>query len=259
MKYYLGIDNGSSSVKAALYDESGRECGMAKRDVPARMPHPGYYERDMEMIWKANCEVIREVLESSGISSEEVAAASCCGHGKGLYLWGEQGAVYPGLLSSDTRALQYVEEWKKNGIEDTFFLKTQQHMMACHPAALLCWFRDHKPEVLSGLRYVFTCKDYIRFRLTGSPGCEITEGCGMGFMNAETLQYDDEILKMLGLEKYRHCLPPVYKPTDICGYISEQAASETSLREGTPVAAGLFDIGASAIAVDAVDLSLIHI
>lgn len=251
--YYLGIDNGSSSVKAALYNDAGELCSLAKREIQTDNPAPGYFERDMDTLWKANCDAVSEVLEKSGIRPEQIAAVTGCGHGKGLYLWGKNGSLYPGILSSDTRALPYVQKWKKDGTETIVFQRTGQHILPCHPAALLCWFRDHRPEILSQLRHVFTCKDYIRYRLTGQACCEITECCGMGYMNMNTLQYDEELLRVFGLEKYRACLPPIFRPADLCGTVSREAAGATGLLEGTPVAAGLFDIGASSIATDAIE------
>lgn len=253
MKYYLGIDNGSSSVKVALYDEHGLEVCVCRQEIETEIPMPGRCERDMEKLWQINCTVIHELLSKSGIDACQIRALACCGHGKGLYLWGDGKPVYPGILSSDNRAEKYVEKWKQTGVDQVLFERTWQQMMACHPAALMCWFRDNMPQIVSKIRYVFTCKDYIRYRLTGEAYGDLTESSGLGVVNAKELQYDEEIFSLLHLEAFRKCMPPIASPTQICGTVTSEAARLTGLAEGTPVAAGLFDIGAAAIATDAVE------
>ncbi|MDY3250141.1 MAG: FGGY-family carbohydrate kinase [Candidatus Choladocola sp.] len=252
MKYYLGLDNGSSSVKAALYDECGKELFVSKCETETVVPKPGWCERDMETLWEANCRVIRELIRSTGISPEQIAAVSGCGHGKGLYLWGDGKPVYPGILSSDRRALPYVEMWKMDGRADFIFDRTLQKVQPCHPVALLAWIRDNEPELISDVKYIFTCKDYIRYRLTGKAYGDVTECCGWGVMDSRTLQYDEELISSLNLSMFRNSLPEIAKPGQFCGSVTEEAAARTGLAAGTPVAAGMFDIGACAIAANAV-------
>ena len=59
MKYYLGLDNGGTATKAAVFDENGREVAVAGMDTAMLVPKPGFTERDMEEMWEANCQVIR--------------------------------------------------------------------------------------------------------------------------------------------------------------------------------------------------------
>ena len=88
MRYVLGLDNGGTMTKAALFEETGREVAVASRETPLSTPHTGWNERDMEELWQANAACIREILTTSGVASEQIAGVGCTGHGKGLYLWG---------------------------------------------------------------------------------------------------------------------------------------------------------------------------
>lgn len=83
-QYAIGLDNGGTMTKAALFDLSGTELCVAARKTPVCSPQPGYSERDMESLWQANCACIREILERSAISPEDVLGIAVCGHGKGL-------------------------------------------------------------------------------------------------------------------------------------------------------------------------------
>ena len=166
--YFLGIDNGGTVTKAAVVDAEGREIALASRKLPVIMPQPGFTERDMDELWQANCEVIREVLALAGIGAGEIRGIACTGHGKGLYLWGRDGKpAHNGIISTDSRAWSYPERWEKDGTAARVFEKTFQRILACQPVSLLAWFKDNKPEVLDNTQWIFEVKDYIRFRLTG--------------------------------------------------------------------------------------------
>jgi len=113
-KYVLGIDNGGTVIKAALFDLDGKEIAVASRQTATLNPRPGYTERDMDELWEQNCACIRQVLADSGINPKAVAAAAVCGHGKGLYPWGKNGKpAYNGIISTDNRAWKYPDKWMR--------------------------------------------------------------------------------------------------------------------------------------------------
>ena len=85
MHYFIGLDNGGTTTKAALYDVNGRELAVCRSNTAVMTPAPGFAERDMEEMWQANCAVIRGVLEMAGADASDVAGVAVCGHGKGLY------------------------------------------------------------------------------------------------------------------------------------------------------------------------------
>ncbi len=249
MRYYIGLDNGGTATKAALFDSKGREIGVCGMSTASITPRPDFVERDMEEMWDANCSVVRGVLEKTGVSPEEVAGIGICGHGKGLYLWGkdDRPARY-GIISTDNRAYRYMNQWREDGTEEKVFALSCQHIMACQPVCLLAWVRDNEPEVFDNIKYVFECKDYVRFRLTGEARAEMTDYSGGNLLNLHTRSYDPELLKLFGLEKIMDALPPLCHAADVCGYVTEEAAAKCGLKAGTPVIGGMFDINACAIA-----------
>lgn len=252
MKYFLGIDNGGTMTKAALYTADGAEIGIASLATAMMTPRPGFTERDMDEMWAANCSVIRDVLAKTGIDPADIAGLAVCGHGKGLYLWGKDNQpVRPGIISTDNRAWEYPLAWQQDGTATQVFARSYQHILACQPVSLLAWLRDHEPDCMDRIQYVFECKDYVRFRLTGEAWAEITDYSGANLVNLQTRQYDRELLALFGLDFVWDKLPPLCRSTDLCGTITPEAAALTGLRTGTPVAGGMFDIDACAIAVDA--------
>lgn len=249
MNYYLGLDNGGTTTKAALFDAKGKEIAQYSISTTAITEKPGFVERDMEQMWEDNCLVVREVLKNSRIKPEEVKGIGICGHGKGMYLWSKADCpTRNGIISTDNRAYSYVTKWRADGTEERAFQYSYQHVMASQPVALLAWLKDNEPESYRNIQWVFECKDYIRFRLTGQAGAEITDYSGTGMMNLSAKTFDRRLFELFGIPEIMDALPPICSSTQIAGYVTRQAADRTGLIEGTPVIGGMFDINACAIA-----------
>ena len=251
---FLGIDNGGTLTKAVLFDSRGTEIAGASRKVPVIAPQPGFTERDMGLLWQANCDVIRETIARSGVSPDDIRGVACTGHGKGLYLWGRDGTpAYHGIVSTDSRAWEYPQRWERDGTAEKVFEKTFQKILACQPVSLLRWLKDNRPGVLDQVQWIFEVKDYIRFRLTGEAIAEVTDYSGSSLMNIRDVCFDQALLNDFGLGDLFDRLPPLKYSTDRCGTVSSETAAATGLRAGTPVAGGMFDIDACAVAMDVTD------
>lgn len=251
MKYYLGIDNGGTTTKAALYTPDGKEVGMASVETKMIVPTPGFVERDMDEMKEANYQVIQKVISKTKIDSKDIAGIAICGHGKGLYLWGKDNKpIRNGIISTDNRAWAYPENWKADGTAEQVYQKTYQDILACQPVSLLAWLRDHEPSSMDKIKWIFECKDYVRFCLTGEAYAEMTDYSGANLLNLKTKTYDMELLELFDLEMLYEALPPLKQSTDMCGYITKEVAEITGLAVGTPVFGGMFDINACALAVD---------
>ena len=252
--YFMGIDNGGTGTKAVVFDGAGTARGSASRKVPMILPEPGFTERDMDVLWKASCDAVRDAITAAGVSPREIQGVACTGHGKGLYLWGRNGKpAYNGIVSTDTRAWAYPRKWKEDGTASRTFPRTCQSILACQPVSLLAWLKDHRPGVVESTRWVFEVKDYIRFRLTGEAHAEATDYSGSGLMNVRDARFDRALLEEFGLGEIHDRIPPLVYSTEACGVVTPEAAAACGLEAGTPVAAGMFDIDACAAAADVTD------
>ncbi len=249
--YVLGLDNGGTVTKAALFDLRGNEIAVVSRQTPVLTPRPGYAERDMDDLWQSNCECISEVLQKSNVDRADIVGLAVTGHGKGLYAWGKDNRpAYKGIVSTDNRAWQYPEKWKNEGTADRLYPRLCQKLIPSQQAALLAWLKDNLPEVYKNIRYAFPVKDYIRFRLTGEAHLEATDISGSGLMNVRDARFDRDLLEALGIGEAFDMLAPLCYSADLCGRVTKEAAQRTGLLEGTPVAGGMFDIDACAIAMN---------
>lgn len=254
MRYYLGLDNGGTVSKAALYDADGIEICVAISKTKMITPQEGFIERNMDELWDVDCRIIRKVIVKSGIQAEDIKGVALCGHGKGLYLWGKDNcAVRNGIVSTDSRALGQVLSFKEAGLENEIFQLSGQHLIPCQPGMILRWMKENEPESLENARWIFTCKDYVRFRLTGEAYVERTESNGLLMVNIHTGEYDERLFEIMGLQDMREKMPPIVEGTKICGYITKEASESCGLVEGTPVAGGLADIFSCGVAANQID------
>lgn len=253
-KYLLGIDNGSTAIKAGIYDLLGNEISVAGAKCEMVSPKPGYYERDMEDIWRGNAEAVSKAIQNAGIDPKEIAAVSITGHGNGLYLVDAAGQpVQNAIAGMDGRGLPIVERWTRDGTFEKIHPKAMQVLFSAHMACEIAWMQENRPELLEKTRWIFSVLDWIRYRLTGEAHAEMTTFSGGGVVNISECRYDRELLEYMGLNAAFDKLPPLAQSTDVCGKVSEEAARLTGLAAGTPVITGLYDIDSAGIAAGMVD------
>lgn len=255
-RFLLGLDNGGTMVKAGIYSVDGSTAAFASAEIPAILGRDGYVERDMDLLWETNCRVIQDVIHKAGADPADIAGVSVSGHGNGLYLVDEDhNPVMRGIYSTDTRAREYVDRLDAAGVLDELFPKTMQTLYPGQFPPLLAWIHDHRPTVLEKAKWALGCNDYIRLCLTGEACGEITNMSAASVLDQNTRGYDDEILEKMGISRCRELLPPFVRSCEICGRVTARAAQKTGLAEGTPVAGGLIDLTACAIATGLTDVS----
>ena len=247
MPSLLGIDNGLTVTKAVIFDVDGTQLAVARRRIPQLMPHPRWVERDMEGLWRATSEAIAEAIARSGRSAADIEAVSVTAHGDGLYLIDRNHRpLGPGILSLDSRAGEIVSRWSREGVLDAALELTGQIPQVSAPCALLAWIKQNDPERYRNIGAVLACKDWLRLRLTGEVATDRTEA-STSFTNITTQDYTAQAVQLYGIPEVFDSLPPIKNPSDIVGRVTAEAANATGLIAGSPVAAGLHDVTASAL------------
>ena len=151
--YFLGIDNGGTLSKAALFDADGVEVASASRRIELIVVQPGWSERSATAMWLDSASAIREVLERSAIDPSDIAAIACTGHGNGLYLVDGNGIpVRNAINSTDGRAADIAARWQRDGTAAKALPLTAQCVWPAQPNALLAWLSEHEPQAIAGGR-----------------------------------------------------------------------------------------------------------
>jgi L-xylulokinase len=259
-RHIIAFDAGGTAVKAALYDERGEELAVAGATMSPLRPARGCLERDPQAMWSAICDVSRKALKAAAIEPSSIAAVGLTGYGNGLYLLDRDGKpVRNGVLSPDLRAQEIVARWRASGLEDAAIPLTYQRQWPGKPAPLIAWLETHEPAALDRAEHAVFCKDYLRFRLTGALGVEISELSSGALIDQGLRRFTPDVLNHFGLGRYAKLYGEAVEPLTIFGAVTAEAAAETGLVAGTPVSAGYADGPAMALGLGAIDESLISV
>ena len=247
-EYLLGIDNGNTISKAAIFDLEGREIQVASRKVDSEYPHQGWTERSMDALWQSTARTVKDALSNSGIKPEQIIGIGTTGHGNGLYLIDKQGRpARAGIQSLDSRASDIIDAWNRKNLHEQVFPFTIQSFWPAQPNALLTWIKQNEPQVYQNIGAVMLVKDYIKYCLTGEMTTDYTDMSGTSLMDVPNKCYSEELLDLYDLADIRPSLPTLGNSFEIAGRVTPEAARATGLAEGTPVVGGLFDVDASAL------------
>ena len=235
---YVGIDVGTSMVKAAAFDGAGRELAVVSRPVGLSL-HGGVVEQDMEEVYAA----VVTVLESlTARLPEPVELAGLTGQGDGVWLVDKEGRpVRPAASWMDGRAHELLDQWLADGTFETVFRRTGSAMFPGCPGPLLAWLDRYEAKSLDAAATALYCKDMVFRRLTGAPATTDVSDASMPFLDPRTRSYDNRVVEILGLTRRRGLLAPIGDP------IATAEARGEGLPSGTRLANGPYDLPACAL------------
>ena len=237
MTYLLGVDLGTSGTKTVLFDENGTALASASQEYPLYQPKNGWSEQEPEDWWQAARDTIRRVIEKSGVNGADIACLSISGQMHGLVpLDGEGHVVRRALLWNDGRTQAECDEIHARVGKERLIGICGNPALTGFTAGKILWIRNHEPENFAKIRKVLLPKDYVRYRLTGELHQEISDASGTNLLDLRKREWSGEILAKLELDP--GLLPPLCESTEIAGFITQEAAKETGLKAGMPVAGG---------------------
>ena len=232
MTALVGVDVGTSSTKAIAIDPDGTIVGRAQADYSVSMPEPGYSEQDPDRWWEA----AEAALEALGVP--DPAGIGLSGQMHGLVLLDERlRPLRPAILWNDQRTAAECDEIERTvGVERLIGL-TGNRALTGFTAPKLLWVRRHAPDVYRRIAHVLLPKDYVRLRLTGELGTDVSDASGTLLFDVGGRRWSEEMLELLDL-------PREWFPTAL-----ESGAVSGATAGGVPVAAGGGDQAAGALGV----------
>ena len=235
----LGLDLGTSSVKALLMEESGTALGEGSASYSVRAPRPGWAESSPDDWWAA---VLRAKDAAVGRRGADVTALGLSGQMHGVVLADERGRpLRSALLWADARSGGELSAYR--GLDESL-----RHRLANPPAVgmagpSLLWLRDHEPDEYAGARWALQPKDWLRMRLTGEVAAEPSDASATLLYDLLADDWSYAAVEDLGLRA--ELLAPLMPSACIAGMLEGEAAGVLGLREGLPVAAGAADTAAA--------------
>ena len=247
MPSLLGIDSGLTVTKAVIFDIDGTPLAACRRRVTQFMPKARHVERDMDELWTATADAIAEAIKLSSRPASDIQAIAATAHGDGIYLLDKsRRPLGRAILSLDSRAGAIVERWLTGSVADQSLALTGQVPHVSAPSALLAWIKEHEPARFAEIGHILSCKDWLRFCLTGVAGTDRTEA-STSFTDFSTQDYSPETLKLFSVDELVGALPHASRSDEVVGHVTAAVAKRTGLAERTPVVAGLHDVTASAL------------
>lgn len=245
MTLLLGIDIGTSSVKAALFDPDQQTVvGVAADEYPIHKPAVDRAEQNAEDWWAASVRAVRGALAAAG--RNDVAAIGLSGQMHGGVLLDAAGEpVHPAIIWADQRS-SAESDWLVEVVGGEAYAALAGTLPAVgFMGPTLVWLQRHQPDVLERARVVLMPKDYVRYRLTGERATDITDAAATGLLDVVQGAWAAALLSRTGLPA--DILPPILGSADVAGTLQREAAEALGLPAGIPVAAGCADQPAQAI------------
>lgn len=250
MGLILGLDLGTTSLKAVLVDAQGIIRAQAEREYPVHTPYPGWAEQDPEAWWQAAIAGACACLAAAGGAS--ISAIGLSGQMHGVVLLDAAGEVLaPAIIWADQRSSQQAREITERIGLERLAASVGTRVAAGFMAATLGWIQEHRPELWRKVRWALLPKDWLRWRLTGRVATEPSDAAGTALFDQQRRAWSLPLLEALHIDPA--ILPPVIASHAVAGELTRAAASALGLSPGIPVAAGGADQATGALGAGVAD------
>jgi xylulokinase len=239
----LGLDLGTSSVKALLMEDSGDAVGEGSAPYPVRVPRPGWAESSPDEWWAA---VLEATEAAVGRRGAEVTALGLSGQMHGVVL-ADEGSLplRPAILWADARSAAGLDAYR--GLDEDLRRRLANPLAVGMAGPSLLWLRDHEADAYAAASWALQPKDWLRMRLTGDVAAEPSDASATLLYDLPADEWSHAAVEDLGLRA--GLLAPLVASTDVAGTLTTVAAGELGLRRGLPVAAGAADTAAAMLGV----------
>ena len=247
---YLGIDIGTSAVKAIVVDESESVLATATASLETQRLQPLWSEQNPDDWWTAVAATVLELRAKLGDAFGAVRAIGLSGqmHGN-VVLDAGQRPVRPAIIWNDGRSAAECDEL-------TALVPEIGHICGVPPmpgfsAPKYRWLLKNEPQNFAKIRHVMLPKDYVRLQMTGEIATDICDASGALLLDVGKRQWSAPVIEACGLTP--SMLPQLMEGTEVAGGLSAKIASSWGLKTGLPVVAGAGDAAAGAVGAGAVN------
>ena len=230
-RLFLGLDIGTSAVKALLVDDEQRAVAHGVKEYPTLRPAPGLSEQDPQTWIDAVEDAVGQLRESAPRALAEVRAIGLSGQMHSLVALGADGApLRPAILWNDARGVAECAELRAT--VPRIAEVTGVRPMPGFTAAKILWLRKHEPEVFARIASVVLPKDYVRHWLTGDLVTEMSDAAGMQLLDEAARRWAPEVVAAVGLVPDQ--LPRLIEGTEVSGTLAAHIARAPRVAGGHP-------------------------
>lgn len=247
MKLLMGLDIGTTALKAALFDTKGTLLAVTTQEYQLMTPQVNYVEEPAEVYWNAFRNGVSALKEKHPLTASDEIALAISAQGETLFFLDSEGnALRNAIVWMDNRAMDEAQALKEHFGDETCYAVTGQvSFEPCWPASKILWVKHHEPEIFSKTAKFLLIEDYFIYRLTGKFATEGSLVCSSTYWDIIHKTYWPEMLEFMGITEEQ--LPPVLESGEVVGQILPQAAAELGLVDQVTVCTGALDQVAGAI------------
>ena len=241
-KYVAAIDQGTTSTRFIVFDHDGNAVVASQKEHQQIYPKPGWVEHDPLQIWERMLAVMTTALERGRIVPEQIVAVGVTNQRETTVVWDRRTGkpIHNAIVWQDTRTDEICSALAKQGGQDRLRAKTGLPLATYFSGPKIKWILENvsgaRKKADNGDLLFGTIDSWLIWNLTGEHVTDVTNASRTLLMNLETLDWDDEILKLLGIP--RAMLPRIKSSSEIYGRIA--GSGDLPLR-GVPVAGDLGD------------------
>ena len=243
MKYYIGADLGTSSLKLLLLDRDGNILNKAVKNYGVSYPSPGWSEQAPELWWVAFVDGVKELL--CGFDASLISGIGIGGQMHGLVaLDKDDNVIRPCILWNDGRTAKETDYL--NEVIGTDFLakNTANIAFAGFTAPKILWMKENEPENFAKIAKIMLPKDYLNYLLTGTHCCDYSDASGMLLLDVGTKKWSKKMLDLCSVTEEQ--MPTLYESYEIVGKVLPEIAEKLGI-PSVSVVAGAGDNAAAAV------------
>lgn len=245
MKYFLGIDVGTSSLKTGLWREDGELAASASCSYATHRPSATWAEQNPLDWWKALRETVQEILHTSKASPQQIAAIGIDSTGWTFVPVNQAGdPLYAAMLWQDRRAVVEAQALRASTFGERLIQLSANPLDEAYTTAKIHWLHAHHPDVYQQADQFLFSSGFLIRKLTGHNTCDYTQAYGLHCFDVRALCWDADAALDLGIDIAK--LPPLFQSCVVVGEVTTSAGREIGLVAGIPVIAGGLDAAVGA-------------
>ena len=244
-KYIIGIDSGTTGIKAVLFDTQGKEIAKKGIALQGYFPEENQYEEDMLEIWDSAMTCVKDV--AGKVDASYIIGLGITAQGDGLWMVDEEGEpVRRGCCFCDGRAAEFVDEWVEDGTCEKLLKACGTWIFTGNQNGIVRWMEKYEKESLDKSRWLLHLKDYLFFKFTGEITSDATDQ-SLILLDQKKRDYLDEAFTLCGIDKYKDKYPPIKSAKENAFKILPQVAESVGLTDDVLITSGPMDVGACAL------------
>ncbi len=253
---FVGLDIGTSGVKALLINEQGKIQSSSMVEYPIYTPYPLWSEQEPEDWWEASIKVLQQLVHNAGYLAKEIKAIGLTGqmHGS-VFLDKDHHVIRRALLWNDQRTAKECQQITEAIGQVNLIKIAGNPALTGFQAPKILWLRNNEPDSYAKLDKVLLPKDFIRLKLTGEFATDCSDAAGTLLLDLQRRDWSQEILDRLEIP--RTWLPKVFEGSQITGNLLSGIAGLIGMPAGIPVVAGGGDNAAAAVGTGIVRQGLV--